>query len=263
MSELSQRLIVSAIFIPLLLIAIYLEGVWLFGLFLLLSVLGSIEYRQIMCHAGHDIPGWTPFLMPFFYCAWVFFPHLEAALLWIGIFCFALHAVFHWHEKNSLPAFALTVFGLIYTALFPALIVKIGWYHPVPNILLALILMVWIVDTMAYFIGMRFGKKRGVVPVSPRKSREGFIAGGVAPWLVLGVLYLSGFSRIPWAQMFLVAIAAGVFGQFGDLLESMLKRYSGVKDSSRLIPGHGGVLDRMDSVLFAGSFLYVAIAIFG
>jgi len=261
MSELRSRVLVSVIFIPVLLLALYWEGVPLFVMFLLVSLLGAQEYRSMMSKAGHQIPAIWVLMIPIFYSAWVFYPGLEAALLWLAFFFAVINSLVNWDTSRSIPKLFSIIFGVIYTALLPAMIVKIGWHHPVKKILLALILMIWIVDTMAYFVGMRFGKKRGITQVSPRKSREGFIAGVFAPWVVLFILYICGFDAIPWLIMVLTAIAAGIFGQLGDLVESMLKRYCEVKDSSHLIPGHGGVLDRTDSILMAGAFLYFALAI--
>jgi phosphatidate cytidylyltransferase len=108
---------------------------------------------------------------------------------------------------------------------------------------------------------VKFGKRRNIVAVSPRKSLAGFIAGGLAPWVILLILYLVKFDVLPIGELALIAIAAGIFGQIGDLVESMLKRFCGVKDSSNLIPGHGGILDRSDSILLAGSFLFCALKI--
>ncbi|HQQ68073.1 MAG TPA: phosphatidate cytidylyltransferase [Candidatus Cloacimonadota bacterium] len=261
MNDLGKRVLVSLIFIPVLILALYFEGIPIFLMFLLVSILGVQEYRDMMKIAGDKLPLIWLILSPLFYCAWVFFPSLEFPVLWLAIFIAFIQSLVNWDASNSIPRMFSLVFGIIYTAMFPAMIVKIAWYHEPSKILLALILMIWIVDTVAYFVGMRFGKKRGITPVSPKKSREGFIAGALAPFVALLILYVSGFAIVPWPQMITIAIAAGIFGQLGDLLESMIKRFGNVKDSSHLIPGHGGVLDRTDSILLAGAFLYSALKI--
>ena len=117
----------------------------------------------------------------------------------------------------------------------------------------------WIGDTAAYYVGRRFGKRKLAPIVSPGKTWEGAIAAGVAGTL-LGALYL------PWAIPGVgiplacgIALLANAAGQVGDLAESALKRGAGVKDSGTLLPGHGGVLDRLDSTMFTVPVLYVLV----
>ena len=119
----------------------------------------------------------------------------------------------------------------------------------------------WIGDTGAYYVGRRFGKRKLAPIISPGKTWEGAIASAVTGTL-LGLAYL------PWAipglglpAAGLLALAANCAGQVGDLAESALKRGAGVKDSGTLLPGHGGVLDRMDSTMFAVPVLYVLVSL--
>ncbi len=261
MKELTSRIIVSLIFIPILIIALWFEGWPLFGTIMLMCVLGTHEYITMMRFKKIMIPWFWLFFAPVIYSLWIFFPDQHGSLIWAALLMSFFLALFSWDESRSVPQLFASLFGVIYAAIIPAMIVSIAWDRPGEKILLALILMIWIVDTVAYFFGMRFGIKRGITQVSPKKSREGFVAGALAPVLVLLILYITGFDAISWPILLLVAVAAGIFGQLGDLLESMLKRYCGVKDSSRLIPGHGGVLDRTDSILLAGAFLYSVLNI--
>jgi phosphatidate cytidylyltransferase len=261
MSELNKRVLVSIIFIPVLILALYFEGIPLYLMFLLLSLMGSKEYISMMRKADILIPWLWIVINPVLYSLWLLFPKAEISLLFLAIIAAMLHELSVWDEKKSVPRFFANLFGTVYTAMMPAMIVKIGFILPGSKILLALILMIWIVDSCAYFIGMRFGKRREVTLVSPRKSLEGFIAGLLAPVLISSILYIIGFGHFSPMQLVLLALAAGVFGQLGDLLESMLKRFCNVKDSSKLIPGHGGILDRTDSILLAGSFLYAALLV--
>jgi len=261
MKELASRILISLIFIPLLILALWFESWPMFFVFFLLTVLGSHEYYLMLRKREIKIPLCFIVISPLIYCCWVMQPQYQAAILWFGMLIFVVEALLRWDESSSAPRLFATMFGIFYTAVLPAMLVSIAWHLSVKKILLALILLIWIVDTMAYFIGMLFGKKRGVIAVSPRKSREGFIAGAISPVFVVLALYLGGFRYFTLVELVLLVIAAGVIGQLGDLLESMLKRFCGVKDSSRLIPGHGGILDRADSILLAGSFLYVTLLI--
>jgi phosphatidate cytidylyltransferase len=115
----------------------------------------------------------------------------------------------------------------------------------------------WAGDSTAFYVGRAFGKHRLAPIISPAKSWEGAIA-SVAGSAICGILYLGFFlPHILWWQVAIMAIAGNVAGQFGDLVESAIKRGAGVKDSGNLLPGHGGVLDRMDSSLFALPTVYL------
>jgi phosphatidate cytidylyltransferase len=112
-------------------------------------------------------------------------------------------------------------------------------------------------DSGAYFAGRALGRHKLYPAISPAKTVEGAIGGLIA---CVGALFLARatfFRDLTVADCFLVAIPASILGPIGDLVESMLKRSAGVKDSGRLIPGHGGVLDRVDALLFVGAWVYV------
>ncbi len=125
---------------------------------------------------------------------------------------------------------------------------------------------VWTCDSAAYFFGRAFGKTKLLPAVSPKKSREGAYAGLVAAILSFTLLNYFFIPEIPLFLSLLCGITVGVFGQIGDLAESMLKRDAEVKDSSALLPGHGGILDRFDSLMFvfpALGFLFLLSAFIG
>ncbi len=131
--------------------------------------------------------------------------------------------------------------------------------------LIMLLASIWICDSAAYFIGRAFGKHKIAVSVSPNKSWEGAIAGLIAAitaWLVARIA-IGGLEEVSLSTAIAMGMIAGIFGQIGDFAESMLKRDAGVKDSSTLIPGHGGVLDRIDSILFVAPLAYLYLQLFG
>jgi len=122
--------------------------------------------------------------------------------------------------------------------------------------LLFLFGVLWVGDTAAMGIGSWIGKHKLAPAVSPNKTVEGFI-GGLAGAIAVGLLmYFWKFSWVPLHHVILIAVGCSVFGQLGDLVESMWKRSLGIKDSSAIIPGHGGILDRFDSLLFAAPFMF-------
>ncbi|EUJ46329.1 phosphatidate cytidylyltransferase [Listeria riparia] len=112
------------------------------------------------------------------------------------------------------------------------------------------LLIVWMTDTMAYFVGRSLGKHKLAPNVSPNKTIEGFVGGIVFAVLIAGGYYF--YMDLPGEILviIIIIIVLSIFGQLGDLVESALKRYYGVKDSGKLLPGHGGVLDRFDNLLF-------------
>lgn len=129
---------------------------------------------------------------------------------------------------------------------------------------LTIFVSIWICDSAAYFAGRAFGKHKLFERVSPKKTWEGAIAGflgAIAAFLVMQALVLPYLTVV---QALICGMIVGIFGQLGDLVESLLKRDAGVKDSSALIPGHGGVLDRFDSILFVSPllFLYLDFIVF-
>ena len=119
-------------------------------------------------------------------------------------------------------------------------------------VILYALLIVWITDSGAYLIGRKLGKHKLAPHVSPNKTWEGSIGGSLVSVIVVG-LYLA-FSPVKFAYglpiMLLLTVVLSVGGQIGDLIESAFKRHYGVKDSGRILPGHGGILDRFDSLLF-------------
>lgn len=115
---------------------------------------------------------------------------------------------------------------------------------------------IWTCDSFAYFGGRAFGKHKLFERVSPKKTWEGAISGGLGGIAACVALAIA-LDGLLWYDGLLIGLIAGVFGQVGDLAESHLKRACDVKDSSQLIPGHGGVLDRFDSLLFVAPVVYL------
>ena len=126
------------------------------------------------------------------------------------------------------------------------------------------LLIVWVADSGAYFAGVRFGKNKLAPRISPGKSWEGFF-GGIAATVVLAVLSFSilGLAPASLPALLLLTVVTTLFSVAGDLFESLLKRHAGAKDSSHLIPGHGGMLDRVDSLLAALPVFMLGKALLG
>jgi len=125
-----------------------------------------------------------------------------------------------------------------------------------------LLMTVWAGDTCAYFVGTLIGKHRLYPQISPKKTVEGLLGGLAGSMVVAGLLRVLFLKNLPWSHTPILASSILLLGQIGDLGESMIKRAVNAKDSSGLIPGHGGVLDRLDSFLFSAPFLYYYVLYF-
>ena len=149
---------------------------------------------------------------------------------------------------------------LVYIIIPFSLFVKIPFLNTTstydPYVILGIFALIWSNDVFAYLIGKNFGKHKLIERVSPNKTIEGFIGGFVFTYIT-GYFISNYCDSLLSYQWLAIAIIVSVFGVLGDLIESMFKRQAGVKDSSNLIPGHGGFLDRLDSVIFATPFIFV------
>jgi len=164
------------------------------------------------------------------------------------------------HHKKPIENISLTILPLIHVTLpltLMYLISTMGEEYDY-TINLGIIFLIWTNDTMAYLIGITFGKHPLFPRISPKKSWEGFTGGLVFTIAISQLLsyYWPTLDNINWAILGIITIIAGVFG---DLVESMMKREANIKDSGTLLPGHGGVLDRFDSLLLVMPFAYVFI----
>ncbi len=149
--------------------------------------------------------------------------------------------------------------GFVYVALFPALVVKTLRFDGGLNWFLCLLSIVFAGDTFAYIFGRALGKNKLLEAVSPKKTLQGS-AGGLIGSVCAGLIFhYFLLPEIPVQYMILLSLITGIFAQIGDLFESLLKRIADVKDSGSIMPGHGGILDRVDGVYFAAPIFYIFV----
>src|SRR3954451_23457934 len=273
---LRQRATSAVILVPPLLIALLLGGPWIVLVVAVAAGLAAREVFGLLTSAGYPSLPWfglalTVALILDVAAAPAIDPN-GGLMLAIGTILAAVGAFLRTDPREGLPTWFATVFGALYVSLL-GFVLRLGTEAPaIPagsalsaetpeqGWILLLLLAVWSYDTGAYFVGKRFGRRKFLSHISPSKTYAGLIGGIVATTAVVALL-LVGLGRGPRGALLLgplVALAA----QAGDLAESMLKRAAGAKDSSHLIPGHGGILDRIDSFLFAAPAvtLYVVAA---
>jgi phosphatidate cytidylyltransferase len=260
-----QRAITAAVLVPVLLIVLAIGDLVLAGAIAVVTVLAAREVFALLRSAGHPTLPLLGTVLALFVILDATFPEvLEGSgllLVAVGIVLIAVASFPIPDPRDGLATWMATVFGALYVSLL-AFIVRLG--HAAPEVpqsapfsaleadrgwILLLILAVWSYDTGAYLFGKQFGRERFLTHISPSKTYAGLVGGVLASTVVVAVA-LWGLGQAPWHALVLGPLVA-LSAQAGDLAESMLKRAAGAKDSSDLIPGHGGILDRVDSFLFA------------
>lgn len=261
-----KRLIVAIILIPVGVILIKLGG-WPFTLFIaLLLGLAAWEFCNLFKQAGYA-PA-TPLIITGVVALAVMrlvsgFAHQDLILTIIVLATMTYHLVaFEKGRDSSASDFVISLGGLTYLGILGSHLISL---RQLPDGLWWFMLIMpiaWLADSGAFFIGSRFGKHRIAPRLSPKKSWEGYL-GGVLTGIASGILfsYLWGLvsPAMTLSRGLIAGIVLSVFPTLGDLGESMLKRQFGVKDSGNLLPGHGGVLDRLDSWIWAAAIGYYLI----
>jgi phosphatidate cytidylyltransferase len=175
-----------------------------------------------------------------------------------------LYYLFRFRDIPSVAGrYAATVAGIIYAGFltsFLAFLKRIDPNHVGDTVLLVLI-VAWVADTGGYFAGRYLGKAKLYEAVSPKKTWAGAFGGLAGSLLGVAVLKLFFAKWLGWDDVILIAIPGGILGQLGDLTESLIKRSVNVKDSGSLLPGHGGILDRIDAVLFIAPYVYAYLIV--
>ncbi len=189
----------------------------------------------------------------------------------VGVVFLMVMALGLWYVANQrarITDVAITVFGPVYTGMTLSALVSVrcaGGLDPVGAIVLCIGIMtsVWANDSFAYLVGSKFGRHKMVPKISPKKSWEGLaggIVGSVVVWLAIALVPQTPVTVV---VALVCGVCCGVTGVVGDLVESRIKRGAGIKDSGNLIPGHGGLLDRSDSMLFVSISAYFLLRLMG
>ncbi len=266
MSEAFTRILSGAIYALLLLLAIFVSEYTFVALVFLFGVVLLFELQKLL-----DIRSYLVYVLLVAFMGFYSFWHIKgydftAHILMIVTLVVDILLIRDLVIIRKIPLFEarkylIMVFYLISSLVFLTLIPyqnPTGDYNP--DILISIFVLIWVNDSFAYLLGKSFGKRKLFERISPNKTIEGFVGGALVTILVSCLIchYTQIFDYKIWIG---IALIASIFGTFGDLIQSKLKRQAGVKDSGRIMPGHGGLFDRLDSILFAGTFIYSFLVI--
>ncbi len=260
-----NRAISGAIAIPVAAGIVLYGSPWLFFAFVcLLMLIACHEYFSMI--SGIGIEGFPYVGMALSVLLLLTF-YLDGRFLteWGLVTILSLFAAWCAREQNvkvAIDQISFTLLGIFYLGGLSGYFLLLRGLDGGQHWILFLFLVIWTGDIAAYYWGRYIGKKPMAPIVSPGKTWEGAIAGIAGNLAAAGLAKLWFMTGVSAVHCLIAALICGIIGQFGDLAESLLKRNAGVKDSGTIIPGHGGILDRVDSLLFAGPALYCYCRIF-
>jgi len=268
MNELTKRIIFGLIYVLLVVFATTFNSYTFFGLIFIFMLFSIYEFNKMI-----KLKSVIPYLLgiTFFITSYIIthqnssetnikligiknIANLIGLLLIFNVFIIALLS------KKIIPTVYIgkTMMSFFYTVLPFILLLRIPFYKGSfdNKIILGIFILIWVNDTFAYLIGKQFGKTKLFERISPKKTIEGFVGGVIFTLITSYILsiYFTNTSLIYW---FIIALIISAFGVIGDLVESMFKRQVNIKDSSNLIPGHGGFLDRLDSIIFVAPYIFI------
>jgi phosphatidate cytidylyltransferase len=262
--ELVKRIMSVLVLLPVLLALVFFNRHTCDILFLSLIVATLFEYEKIF-NIHKTLMKITLAVGIFFYLT-EFLPNVALgnglklcsvmSLLILGLF-------FRKNKNNTIVDSILSGFGILYISLPFCLFRRMAFVdgHYEASVIIGIFCLVWINDTFAFFCGKAFGKHKFIPLISPKKTIEGLI-GGILAVAVCSIV-IGYFTKVYSKEFWIVSgVMVMFFGTLGDLIASALKRYVGVKDFGTLIPGHGGFLDRFDSLIFVIPFIYLTYIIF-
>lgn len=255
---LKLRIITAVAGLPLLIAAVWFGTPWFTIIVAAMAAIGSFEFYR-MCHnLGFQTLRsfavvWTVLLVAGQHCK---YDVVTPLLVTLGVVVPAVWMLIRRNRERAFVEWAFTIAGILYIGWM------MSWWIGLRNLEMG---REWVFfglfttfanDTCAFFCGRTWGRKPLAPSISPGKTWQGAIGGGIAAVIVS--VALKAVLQLPstYLQVSLLGCLVSIFAQLGDLLESLFKRNAGVKDSSKLLPGHGGILDRIDSLIFTGFIVY-------
>ena len=260
------RVIVAVLAVPLILAVCYFGKYYFLAFALGIALLSFYEFSLMAKTKGMNLNLWAGILGIIFIVLnqYFHFPvnNYHFLILYAVIIC--LVELFR-NNGSAIQNLSGTLFGVIYMGLFAASLVGLReFYTPFGEqyfkggfLIISVFVSIWICDSAAYYGGTALGKHRLFLRVSPKKSWEGALFGFVFAVLTMIAAKFILLDFLDWNTIIVLGVIVGIIGQLGDLVESLFKRDAQVKDSSNIIPGHGGIFDRFDSILLTSPVIFL------
>ena len=257
-----MRTISGVLYISIVIFSMSTSHEWFMGLFFILGVITLSEFLKLV-----HLKSYLAYILlaAFMYFLSYSIFELNAVYLFLILSCFVNLYLFKdllWVSKIPMfekKKYVAVIFYIISGFVFLTLIPFIDGVFT-PKLIVSIFVLIWANDTFAYVVGKSIGKHKLLERISPKKTIEGFVGGLIGSVIASIVLcnYTTLFDLKIWISL---ALIASVFGTIGDLIQSKFKRQAGVKDSGVLMPGHGGLYDRLDSIVYAGPFIFAFLEI--
>jgi len=258
MRDLLVRSLSGLFYVSLILSTLFIDRNWTIILF---GILGFLTLRELLNLL--KTKAYLSYLLLFF--SFIFL-YIEKDTIFVPVLLIAsciFNAVLAYQlfasiplKNNSLYRYGLSFLYLTGGFILITKIADANLVNSSSKLLVSIFLLIWASDSFAYLIGVNFGKRKLFPSVSPNKSVEGLIGGLVGAILVSIIVAFKIYPSIAIENWIIIAILTSALGTIGDLVQSKLKRTAGVKDSGKIMPGHGGLYDRLDSIIYASPFIY-------
>ncbi len=265
------RILVSVITIPLIIYTSYTGGVLFFIFVMFISLISYYEFTAFIKKNNISANFWIGFGGVLFVLLNNKYHYLDTYTFILLLMLILSSAELFRKEGTAISNIGSTLLGVFYIGFFASAILGIREIYPHIGdlyerggyIIISIFATIWICDSAAFFGGISLGKHKLFPRVSPKKSWEGAIFGFIFAVVTMALSKILILDFLGWNTVITIGIIIGIFGQIGDLIESLFKRTAKVKDSSNLIPGHGGIFDRFDSLLFSAPIIFLYLTFFG
>jgi phosphatidate cytidylyltransferase len=257
------RVIVAVIAIPLILAASYFGGIFFFFFTSFIILVSYYEFTRLVLKKGAQSNLWVGLFAIFIFLLNQYKPFIDTYALLLVLTVLILITELFRNKGTEIFNLGTTFLGIFYIGLLGSSLVGIREFYPRVGdlyqrggwIIISVFASIWVCDSAAYYGGTALGRHKLFLRVSPNKSWEGAIFGFVFAIITMIAAKFLVLDFLSWQTIIVFGFITGIIGQIGDLTESLIKRDAGVKDSSNIIPGHGGIFDRFDSLFLSAPLI--------